>query len=113
MWGTPSWRVRTKLFVWDRPLRKGDLEALGDVAPQGEILGARVEDLLAKEALIADEPAIFTTPHFDGYPAVLLELDEIDLEVLEEIIVEAWLSRAPKRLGREYMAAHGLSEAEG
>jgi hypothetical protein len=112
MWGTPSWRVRTKLFVWERPLRKRDLEALGDDAPQGEILGARVEDLLAKEALIADEPAIFTTPHFDGYPAVLIELDEIDAEVLEEIIVEAWLSRAPKRLAQEYTAAHGLSEAD-
>ena len=110
-WGTPSWRVRTKLFVWERPLRKADFEALGD-APQGEILGARVEDLLVKEALIADEPAIFTTPHFDGYPAVLVELDEIVLEVLEEIIVEAWLSRAPKRLAREYIAAHGLSEAD-
>jgi hypothetical protein len=112
IWGTPSWRVRTKLFVWERPLRKGDLEALGDDAPQGEILGARVEDLLAKEALIADEPAIFTTPHFDGYPAVLIELDKVDPEVLKEIIVEAWLSRAPKRLAREYMAAQGLNEAE-
>ena len=113
MWGTPSWRVRTKPFVWERPLRKADLEALGDGAPQGEILGARVENLLAKEALIADEPAIFTTPHFDGYPAVLIELDKVDPEVLEEIIVEAWLSRAPRRLAREYMAAHGLNEAEG
>jgi hypothetical protein len=113
MWGTPSWRVRTKLFVWERPLRRGDLEALGEDAPQGEILGARVDDLLAKEALVADEPAIFTTPHFDGHPAVLIELDEVDPEVLEEIIVEAWLSRAPKRLAREYVAAHGLGEAEG
>ena len=113
MWGAPSWRVRSKLFVWERPLRKGDLEALGDGAPPGEILGARVEDLLAKEALIADDPAIFTTPHLDGYPAILVELDKVDTEVLEEIIVEAWLSRAPKRLARQYIAAHGLSEAEG
>jgi hypothetical protein len=113
MWGSPSWRVRSKPFVWERPLRKSDLEALGDDAPQGEVLGARVEDLLAKEALIAGEPAIFTTPHFDGYPAVLIELDEIDAQVLEEIIVEAWLSRAPKRLSREYIEAHGLGEADG
>ena len=110
MWGSPSWRVRDKLFVWERPLRKSDLEALGDDAPQGEILGARVEDLLAKEALIADEPAIFTTPHFEGYPAVLIELDKIGADVLEEIIVEAWLLRAPKRIAREYMEAHGLQE---
>jgi hypothetical protein len=110
MWGTPSWRVRKKPFVWERPLRKADFEALGDDAPQGEILGARTEDLLAKEALIADEPAIFTTPHFDGYPAVLIELDKIDIDVLEEIIVEAWLCRAPKRIARAYMEAHGLSD---
>ena len=113
MWGSPSWRVRDKLFVWERPLRKSDLDALGDEAPQGEILGARVDDLLAKEALIADEPAIFTTPHFDGYPAVLVELEEIDAEVLQEIVVEAWLCRAPKRLAQEYMDAHGLSEPDG
>jgi hypothetical protein len=113
MWGTPSWRVRDKLFVWDRPLRKGDFEALGEAAPQGEILGARVEDLLAKEALIADEPAIFTTPHFEGHPMVLVELDKVELEVLEEIIVEAWLSRAPKRLAQAYTEAHGLGDPHG
>ncbi len=110
--GTPSWKVRAKLFVWERPLRKADLEALGDDAPPGEILGARVEDLLAKEALIANEPAIFTTPHFDGYPAVLIELDKVDVDVLEEIIVEAWISRAPKRVARAYVEAHGLSEGD-
>jgi hypothetical protein len=110
MWGTPSWRVRDKLFVWERPLRKSDLEALGDGAPEGEILGARVEDLLAKEALIADEPAIFTTPHFDDYPTVLIELDKIGAGVLEEIVVEAWLLRAPKRLAQEYIEAHGLEK---
>lgn len=113
MWGSPSWRVRGKPFVWDRPLRNADFAALGDDAPQGEILGARVEDLAAKEALIATEPAVFTTPHFDGYAAVLVELDKIDADVLEEIIVEAWLIRAPKRVAREYAEAHGLGEIGG
>ena len=112
MWGTPSWRVRDKLFVWERPLRNSDLEALGDAAPQGEILGARVDDLLAKEALIASEPAIFTTPHFEGYPPVLIELDKIDEAILEEIIVEAWLARAPKRLAQEYAAAQSLGSED-
>jgi len=66
-----QWRVRDKLFVWERPLRQSDLRALGDAAPDGRILGARVEHLIAKEALLADEPTVFfTTPHFDGYPAV-------------------------------------------
>ena len=61
------WRVKDKGFVWERPLRRADLEALGDAAPDGPILGARVEHLVAKEALIADDPSVFfTTPHFDG-----------------------------------------------
>lgn len=100
----PSWRVRDKLFVWDRPLRASDLRALGDEASTGPILGARVEHVGAKEALLADDPAIyFTTPHFDGYPAVLVRLGEIPVDELEELIVEAWLSRAPKRVARAYL----------
>jgi hypothetical protein len=98
------WRVRDKLFVWERPLRSGDLRALGADAPKGAILGARVEHLVAKEALIADDPKVFfTIPHFDGYAAVLVRLDEITVEDLEEVIVEAWLARAPKRLARQYV----------
>ena len=101
--GLPSWRVRGKLFVWERPLRESDLRALGDSAPIGPILGARVEHLGAKEALIADDPEVFfTIPHFEGYPAVLVLIEHIALDVLEEVIVEAWLARAPKRLAREY-----------
>jgi hypothetical protein len=99
-----SWRVRDKGFVWERPLRPGDLRALGDSAPTGPILGARVEHLIAKEALLADNPEVFfTTPHFDGYPAVLVRLDKITAGDLEEVIVEAWLARAPKRLARQYV----------
>ena len=104
-----QWRVKEKLFVWERPLRRSDLEALGDAAPDGPILGARVEHLVAKEALIADDPSVyFTTPHFDGYPAVLVRLERIGLDELEELTVEAWLARAPKRLVDEYLAARGL-----
>jgi hypothetical protein len=99
-----SWRVRDKGFVWERPLRPADVRALGDDAPKGPILGARVEHLVAKEALLADDPEVFfTTPHFDGYPAVLVRLDRIAVEDLEEVIVEAWLARAPKRLAQEYV----------
>jgi hypothetical protein len=107
-WGNTAWRVRQKLFVWERPLRRADLEALGDEAPTGPILGVRVEHLVAKEALLADDPAIFfTTPHFDGYAAVLVRLDKIAVDELEEVIVEAWLTRAPKRLAKEYMETSG------
>ena len=99
-----QWRVHDKLFVWERPLRRADLEALGTDAPNGPILGARVEHLGAKEALIADDPTVFfTTPHFDGYPAILVRLDGISLDELHELIVEAWLARAPKRLAKVYV----------
>src|SRR4051794_8045901 len=100
------WQVKDKGFVWERPLRRSDLEALGDAAPDGPILGVRVEHLVAKEALLADDPSVFlTTPHFDGYPAVLVQLDRIGLDALEEVVVEAWLCRAPKRVARAYLDA--------
>ena len=102
---TRQWRVKDKGFVWERPLRRADLEALGDRAPEGPILGARVEHVGAKEALLADDPAVyFTTPHFDGYPAVLVCLDAIALPELEELIVEAWLVQAPKRVAAAFLA---------
>jgi hypothetical protein len=99
------WRVKDKGFVWERPLRRSDLDALGDAAPDGSILGVRVEHLVAKEAILADDPEVyFTTPHFDGYPAVLVRLDRISLEELQEAIVEAWLARAPKRLADKFLS---------
>jgi hypothetical protein len=104
--GLATWNVGGKGFVWERPLRQADLRALGDRAPQGPILGARVEHLVAKEALLADAPDVFfTTPHFDGYPAVLVRLDRIGLEDLRELIAEAWLTRAPKRVAKAYLEA--------
>jgi hypothetical protein len=99
-----QWRVKDKLFVWERPLRRSDLEALGADAPPGPILGARVEHLVAKEAMLATGDGVFfTTPHFDGYPAVLVQLDLISMDDLEEVVVEAWLARAPKRLADAYV----------
>jgi hypothetical protein len=98
------WRVRDKGFVWERPLHKTDLAALGDAAPTGPILGARVEHLGAKEALLADDAGVyFTIPHFDGYPAVLVLLERISIDDLTELITEAWLARAPKRLVEAYL----------
>ena len=95
----PQWRVRGKMFAWDRPLRRSDREALGEAAPDGEILGVRVPDEGVKLALVADEPEVyFTTPHFDGYPAVLVRLDAIGRRDLDELLSEAWAVQAPKRL---------------
>jgi hypothetical protein len=100
-----NWRVRKKLIVWERPLRKADIEALGADAPDGDILGARVADEGVKFALVADDPAVyFTTPHFDGYPAVLVRLAEIGVPELTELVTDAWLAQAPKTLVKKYLA---------
>jgi len=102
----PSWRVRAKSFVWDRPLRPGDLRHLGADAPSGPVLGVHVGDLEAKQALLdAEGPVVFTTLHFDGYPAVLVRLDDVEVALLEELVEDAWLLRAPKRLAATHRAA--------
>jgi hypothetical protein len=95
--------VHDKLFVWERPLRSRDLDELGDAAPSGPVLGARVPDEGAKAALIADDPrTFFTTSHFDGYPAVLCRLDVLTEQDLRELAAEAWACRAPRRLLAEH-----------
>lgn len=102
--GVLKWRVNDRGFVWERPLRRADLDALGDTAPDGPILAARVSDVGVKQALLADDPTVFfTTPHFDGYAAILVRLEQIDVAELNELIVEAWLTRAPKKLAGEYL----------
>ncbi|MCF6735179.1 MmcQ/YjbR family DNA-binding protein [Blastococcus sp. KM273129] len=99
--GHPSWRVRGKAFVWARPLRQGERAALGDAAPDEEepLLGVRVADEGEKAALLASAPAAFlTTPHFAGYPVVLVRLERIPAGELAELVEEAWRTRAPRRL---------------
>lgn len=108
--GNRAWKVRKKLFAWERPLRAKEIEQLGGPepeggAPTGEILGIRVPDEEAKRAMLESEPKIyFTTPHFDGYPSVLVRLERIPRRDLEEAITEAWFSRAPKRVAASYSA---------
>jgi len=103
--GSAAWLVNKKFFVWERPLRQTDLAALGDAAPKGAILGVRTADLEMKEALLrSDSVALFTIPHFDGYPAILVQLDKISANSLKRLILEAWLARAPERSVRDYLA---------
>jgi hypothetical protein len=107
-YGYRAWKVRAKGFVWERPLRRADLDALGDAAPDGPVLCAHVADLGVKEALLADSPEVyFTTPHFDGYPSVLVRLDRISVDELAELAEEAWLARAPRRLAQQFRTDRG------
>jgi len=106
--GNLAWRVKDKLFVWERPLRKADREVLGHQAPEGPILGAMVSDLSDKEAVLAEDPGLFfTTPHFDNYAAVLVRLELIPLARLEPLVIEAWFARAPAWLSDEHLSRLG------
>lgn len=104
--GGASGRAKAKslTFVWERPLSKKDRRQLTEageieVPPDEVILAARVEDLIEKEAVLAEHPAaVFTTPHFTGYPAVLVRLDRVGEDLLTEIVTSAWLAVAPQRL---------------
>jgi hypothetical protein len=103
-----QWKIGGKLFAWERPLRRSDRDALGDEAPDGPILATRVADEGVKQALVADAPDVyFTIPHFEGYPAVLVRLEHIRVDELEELVTEAWLTRAPKRVAAAYLRNRG------
>jgi hypothetical protein len=102
-----EWRARDKNLAWERPLRTADLEALGADAPDGDILGVRVADVGVAEALVADDPAVyFRTPHFAGYPAVLVRLDVISPEELRDLLRDAWLARVTRKMARAYLDAN-------
>jgi hypothetical protein len=111
--GRPSYSVHGKLFCCHRSRRRDALdpetgERLDDV------LMFRVTDIGVKELLLADDRGVFfTTPHFDGYPAVLLriaDLDRLDRDELYDMVIEAWFSRAQKRVAKAWLAEHGAAD---
>lgn len=77
-YGHKTYRVREKVFAWERPFSKADIERFGDeTPPAGPILAVVVADLMEKEAALEGNPrSFFTTPHFNGYAAVLIQLDK-------------------------------------
>lgn len=108
--GGASWRMPSGVFAWERGPSRRDLDqlaALGREWPAGVVIGVRTDGLPVKEALIETYPDVFfTIPHFDGYPAVLVRLDAIEVDHLREVITDAWLLKVGKRAGQEWLAEH-------
>ena len=90
-YGSPSLKVAGKGFA-----------RLRDEAEGGLVLTCDLEE---KEALLASgDPAFYTTPHYDGYGAILVDLAKVDRQQLVEMIEDSWYQKAPKKLIKDYEA---------
>jgi hypothetical protein len=111
--GRPSYQVHGKTFIWHREPRRDAIdEATGERLD--DVLVFQVTDLDEKEMLLADGRGIyFTTPHFKGYRGVLVripQLARLERDELQDLVVEAWLTRAHKRLAETWLAEHGTAD---
>jgi hypothetical protein len=92
--------AKRKGFAWvwmERP------ESKKPRVPRPDVLAVRVANREEKEMLLAADAAkFFTEPHYNGFPAVLVRLDAIDVDELEEILTDAWRSQAPRKLVRAF-----------
>ena len=96
-YGTPGFRAKDKLFARIR---------------EEGVLVVWCDDLGEKEALLQSDPSkFFTTPHYDGYPSVLVRLDAVDIDELTELLTDAWRARAPRKVREAFDAGPGSDSA--
>ena len=84
-----KWQVGDKTAAWQRPLSKKDLAALGADAPTGEVLAVHVADVGVKTDWVSSHAECFDSPHFSGYPAVLVDLSKAKASTLEALFADA------------------------
>jgi hypothetical protein len=105
--GRPTYKVHGKMFCFHRSPRKDAIDPETGERLE-DVLVFRVADLGVKEMLLADARGVyFTTPHWNGYAAVLMrirDLAKLDRDELCDLVEEAWLTRAQKRLAQEWLA---------
>jgi hypothetical protein len=106
--GRPSYSVHGKAFCLHRTRRADAVDEKGERLD--DVLMFRVDGPDTKELVLADPRGIFfTTPHFNGYPAVLIripDLKKLPRKELREVVVDAWLTRAQKRVAKAWLAEH-------